>query len=152
MSDWLAALEPGAPDVVAAFRGVEAGRFVTVRREVRRRGGEGTAAGLVVQLGALADAIAALVSSLPETAFGLPGGEGEWTVAECVGHAAAARAGLAMAAGLAASGRWPPRAPTVVPGVPGPVVGRDGLAARLGALGLVSTARPRTAHPAGPGA
>lgn len=131
MSDWLAALEAGAPDAAAAFRGVEAGRFIAVRREVRCRAGEGTAEGLVVQLGAVADAIAALVSSLPEAAFRLSGGEGDWTVAECVGHAAAARAGLAMAAGLAASGRWPADAPTVVSGVPGPVADRDGLVAKL---------------------
>jgi hypothetical protein len=131
MSAWLAALEPGAPDLVAAFRGVDEGRFITVRREVRRRAGGGTAEGLVGQLGVVAEAIATLVGSLPEDAFGLPGGEGDWTVAECVGHDAAARAGLAMAAGLAASGRWPADAPTVVPGVPGPVADRDALVAKL---------------------
>jgi hypothetical protein len=101
MTDWLAALEPGAPDVVAAFRALDAGRSIELRREVRRRADAGTAEGLVVQLALVADAVVALVGSLPEAAFGMPGGEGDWTVAEAVGHDAAARVGLAMAAGLA---------------------------------------------------
>jgi len=131
MTDWLTPLEAGAPDVVAAYRGIDEGRFMTVRREVRRRAGAGTAEGLVVQLAAAADAIAALVGQLPEVAFALPGGEGDWTVAECVGHDASARAGLTMAAALAASGRWPGDAPSVVPGIPGPAVGREALIGKI---------------------
>lgn len=131
MTDWLAALEPSAPDVVAAFRALDAGRSIELRREVRRRAGAGTAEGLVVQLALVADAVVALVGSLPEAAFGMPGGEGDWTVAEAVGHDAAARVGLAMAAGLAASRRWPADARTVVPGVPGPVADRATLVAKL---------------------
>lgn len=130
-ADWLAALEAGAPDVVAAYRGIDEGRFIAVRREVRRRAGEGTAEGLVVQLGVVADSIAALVGALPEAAFALPGGEGDWTVAECVGHDASARAGLTMAGALAASGRWPDDAPTVVPGIPGPAVDRASLIGKI---------------------
>ena len=42
----------------------------------------------------------------------LPGGEADWTVAEAIGHTAAARAGLVLAASLAAAGRWPADAPT----------------------------------------
>lgn len=122
MTDWVDALEPGAPDVIAAWRGVDAGRFISVRREVRRRAGEGTAERLGAQLAALADALAAIVSALPEVAFGLPGGEGDWTVAEAIGHDVHARSGLVLAASLAASGRWPADAPTVVPGVPGSAV------------------------------
>lgn len=130
-ADWLTALEAGAPDVVAAYCGIDEGRFVAVRREVRRRAGAGTVDGLVVQLAAVADAIAALVGQLPEVAFALPGGEGDWTVAECVGHDASARAGLTMAAALAASGHWPDDAPTVVPGIPGPVVDRASLIGKI---------------------
>lgn len=130
-ADWLAALEAGAPDVVAAYRGIDEGRFIAVRREVRRRAGEGTAEGLVVQLGVVADSIAALVGALPEAAFALPGGEGDWTVAECVGHDASARAGLTMAGALAASGRWPDDAPMVVPGIPGPAVDRASLIGKI---------------------
>jgi hypothetical protein len=43
LNDWLDALEAHAPDPVAAFRNIEAGRFITVRREVRRRTAIGTA-------------------------------------------------------------------------------------------------------------
>ena len=130
--DWVDELEATAPDVVGAWRGVEAGRFITVRREVRRRAGPGTAAGLVVQLGGVADAIVALVADLPDRAFELPGGEADWTGAEAIGHDAAARAGLVIAAGLAASGRWPADAPTVVPSVPGPAAaGRGALIRRI---------------------
>lgn len=116
---WLDELEVGAPDPVAAYRNVEAGKFITVRREVRRRTSIGTAAGLARQLATLADTLDAIVVRLPEAAFAAPGGEGDWTVAEAIGHDAHARAGLAMAGALAAAGRWPADAPVVVPGVPG---------------------------------
>ncbi|OGO54545.1 MAG: hypothetical protein A2V85_10965 [Chloroflexi bacterium RBG_16_72_14] len=108
-----------APDVVAAWRGIEEGRLITVRREVRRRAGEGSAARVVPQLAAVASLFAAIVEGLPDAAFAMPGGEGDWNVAQAIGHAADSRAGLAMAASLASSGRWPAVAPTVVPGVPG---------------------------------
>ncbi len=129
---WIDDLEPDAPDVVAAWRGIEAERFLSVRREVRRRAGAGTAEVLVGQLAATAAALVAVLRSLPGEAFGLPGGEADWTVAEAIGHDAAARAGLVMAAGLAAAGRWPADAPTVVPSVPGPnTAGRDELIRKL---------------------
>ena len=120
MTDWIRALEPGAPDVVGAWRGIEEQRFLSVRREVRRRAGPGSTERLVPQLAVLADAMVAMIEGLPAEAFGLPGGEEDWTVAEAIGHDAAARSGLVMAAALAASGRWPPDAPRVVPGIPGP--------------------------------
>ena len=129
---WIDDLEPDAPDVVAAWRGIEAERFLSVRREVRRRAGAGSAEILVGQLAATAAALVLVLRSLPDEAFGLPGGEADWTVAEAVGHDAAARAGLVMAAGLAAAGRWPADAPTVVPSVPGPnTAGRDELIRKL---------------------
>ena len=117
---WLDALEPAAPDPVAAFRNIEAGRFLSVRREVRRRAGDGSATTLVPQLDALAEALGAIVAGLPEHAFLEPGGEADWNVAQAIGHDATSRSGLVMAAALAASGRWPGDAPTVVPGIPGP--------------------------------
>jgi hypothetical protein len=119
MSDWVDALESSAPDVIAAWRGVDAGRFISVRREVRRRAGEGTAERIGAQLAAIADELTSIVTALPEAAFGMPGGEGDWSVAEAIGHDVHARSGLVLAASLAASGRWPAAAPTVVPGVPG---------------------------------
>ena len=120
MTTHIDALATAAPDVVAVWRGIDEGALIAVRREVRRRAGAGTAEGIAVQLGAVADALREVVEALPERAFAMPGGEGDWNVAQAIGHAADARAGLAMAASLAASGRWPASAPPVVPGVPGP--------------------------------
>lgn len=114
------ALDAAAPDIVLAWRGIEEGAFISVRREVRRRAGPGTAEGVATQLGAVADALSALVDALPDRAFAMPGGEADWNVAQALGHTADARAGLATAGSLAAAGRFPVDAPQVVPGVPGP--------------------------------
>jgi hypothetical protein len=131
MDIWVAALEAEAPDIVAAWSGIEAEQFLSVRREVRRRAGPGSAPGILAQLDALLTAIVGLVDGLPDDAFALPGGEADWNVAQTVGHVATSRAGLALAAGLAASGRWPPDAPTVLPGVPGPVADKQELVRKL---------------------
>jgi hypothetical protein len=94
----------------------------------------GAAPSIVPQLAALAEALDAIVARLPATAFDEPGGEGDWTVAETIGHDAHARGGLSLAAALAASGRWPAIVPAVVPGVPGPgAASREQLRARLAA-------------------
>jgi hypothetical protein len=119
-ADWTAELERLAPAIVGAWRGIEAGRVLSVRREIRRRGGHGSTSALVAELAGTAAALAAVVEALPDEAFSQPGGEADWTVAEAIGHDAAARAGLALAASLAAGRRWPADAPRVVPGVPGP--------------------------------
>lgn len=134
MTDWLGALAGSAPDIVGAYRGIDAGRFISVRREIRRRMHTGSAPSVVPQLAALAGALDAVVARLPEAAFAAPGGEGDWTVAEAIGHDANARAGLTLAGALAASGRWPVGAPAVVPGVPGDrAATRDELRRRLAA-------------------
>ena len=134
-----------APDPVEAFRNIEEGRFITVRREVRRRTALGTAPGIALQLAALAEAIDAIVGRLPEQAFLLPGGEGDWSVAQAVGHDAHARAGLSLAGALAASGRWPAGAPAVVPGIPGdPQSSRDELHRRIAASQRVVERSART--------
>lgn len=117
---WIDALEPGAPDIVAAWRGIDAGEFLSVRREVRRRSGIGTAESSAAQLATLADALTAIVERLPDEALSLPGGEGDWNVAQALGHDCESRAGLCLAASLAAAGRWPAGAPSVVQGIPGP--------------------------------
>jgi hypothetical protein len=116
---WLDALEAGAPDVVSAYRTVEEGRFISVRRAVRRRTQTGSAPAITPQLAAVAGALDAVVVRLPDAAFTLPGGEGDWNVAQAIGHTAHARAGLSLAGALAATGRFPPDAPAVVPGIPG---------------------------------
>jgi len=132
MTTRIDALATAAPDVVAVWRGIDEGALIVVRREVRRRAGAGTAEGIAVQLGAVAGALREIVETLPERAFLLPGGEGDWNVAQALGHAADARAGLAMAGALAAGGRWPDDAPEVVPGIPGaPDATREQLLRRL---------------------
>ena len=120
------------PDIVAAWRGIEAGRFIEVRREVRRRGGAGTAEAIVAQLAFLAGDFADFVESAPDGWFEMPGGEEDWNVAEAIGHDCDARAGLCLAASRAAADRWPASAPTVVPGVPGAAdASRDELLRRV---------------------
>jgi hypothetical protein len=118
--DWIDALEPEAPDIVAAGRGVAAGRFISVRRAVRQRAGEGSAEAVAAQLATLAVALTAYVDAASDETLRLPGGEKEWNVAQAIGHDCDARAGLCLAAAKAASGQWPADAPTVVPGVAGP--------------------------------
>ena len=120
MATWVDALQPGAPDVVAAWRGIDEGEFLSVRREVRKRAGHGRADGIVTQLGTLATALTAFAETAPEEILRAPGGEEDWNVDQAIGHACEARAGLCLAAGMAAAGRFPADAPTVVPGIPGP--------------------------------
>jgi hypothetical protein len=117
---WVDALEPDAPDVVAAWRGIEEGAFIEVRRQVRQRAGAGSAERVVAQLAAITEALVAIVDELTEADLRRPGGEEAWNVAQAVGHACEARAGLSLAAAKAAAGTFPADAPVVVPGVPGP--------------------------------
>ena len=119
-ADWVAALEPGAPDIVAAWRGIDEGRLIAVRREVRRRGGDGTADVVAAQLAILADALTVIVGDLSDDDLRRDGGESGWNVAQAVGHDADSRAGLCLAAAKAAAGQWPPDAPSVVQGISGP--------------------------------
>ena len=147
MTDWVEALAVEAPDVVATWRGIDVGQFLSVRREVRRRSGKGRTAAIVAQLRATADALTEITEALPDAAFSAPGGEGDWTVAEAIGHVATARAGLVLAASLAAADRWPPDAATVVPGIPGPDgLDRRALIARIEQSGrLIDRAARRVA-------
>jgi uncharacterized damage-inducible protein DinB len=120
MTTWVDALEAGAPDIVAAWRGIEEGHQIAVRREVRRRAGAGSATRVVPQLASLADALTAIVERLSDEDLGSDGGEEGWNVAQAIGHTCDARAGLSLAAAKAAAGHWPEGAKGVVPGVPGP--------------------------------
>ena len=130
---WLAALQAHASDLVAPFAALAEGRPFEVRRGIRARAGEGSAARILPQHAAIAGAYAAHLDALPDGAFGLPGGEADWNVAQTLGHAFDARSGLVTAASLAAQGRFPADAPTVVPGLPGPSdASREDLRRRLG--------------------
>jgi hypothetical protein len=121
---WLAALEPLAPDVVAVWQAIDDEgpriRGIAFRREIRRRAGPGTAATLLAQHEAIADALGAVLTEMPEPLLRASGGEGDWNVAQAFAHTTGARRWLAHAAALAARGEWPAEAPRVVPGVPGP--------------------------------
>jgi hypothetical protein len=129
---WVDALEPGAPDIVAAWRGIDAGAFLSVRRAVRRGAGPGSAERIALQLGVLADALIEALDAMSEADLQRPGGESDWNVAQALGHACDARAGLTIAAARAATGRFPVDAPVVVPGVPGPAnADRDTLRQRI---------------------
>lgn len=126
------AVAASAPDIVAVWNAIDARLGVGARRELRRRGGPGRAPVLVPQLAAIAEVLAGVVERLPEVAFALPGGEGDWNVAQALGHDADARAQLVLAASLAAQGRFPADAPEVVPGIPGPAdASREWLLRRL---------------------
>ncbi len=120
MRTWVDALEPGAPDLVAAWRGIDEGSQIAARREVRKRAAEGSTDRIVPQLASLADAMTAIVVRLSDEDLGRDGGEEGWNVAQALGHACHARAGLSLAAAKAAGGRWPHDAKGIVPGVPGP--------------------------------
>jgi hypothetical protein len=95
-------------------------RGIAFRREIRRRAGPGTAAGILAQQEAIADALGAVLSEMPESLLRAPGGEGDWNVAQAFAHTTGARRWLAHAAALAARGEWPAEAPKVEPGIPGP--------------------------------
>ena len=116
---WLGALEPRAPDVVAVWRAIDAGPM-SFRREVRRRAGPGTAAAVLAQQEAVADALAGALAACTEEMLRAPGEEEDWNVAQAFAHTTAARRWLTHAGALAARGEWPDEAPVVRPGVPGP--------------------------------
>ena len=101
---WVTAREPGAPDIVAAWRGIEPDRVETVELEARRVAAPGSTASLVAQLGAPAEALGAFAAAADST-LRSPGGEADWNVTQTIGHACDARAGLALAAARAAAGR-----------------------------------------------
>ena len=120
MKAWVDALEAGAPDIVSVWRGIETGQRSEVRREIRNRVELRTAGRFAIQLGHLAEALAGAVEGLSDDDLRRDGGEAGWNVAQTIGHACDARAGLSLAAARAAADRWPPDAPRVIPGVPGP--------------------------------
>jgi hypothetical protein len=121
---WLAALEPRAPDMVAVWQTIDDEqpviRGLAFRHEIRRRAGPDSAQRVLAQHEAIADALAAVLSDLPEPLLRAPGGEGDWNVAQAFAHTTGSRRWLAHAAALAARGEWPADAPRVIPGVPGP--------------------------------
>jgi hypothetical protein len=132
MTSWVDDLAAGAPDVVAAWRAIEEGATLSVRREVRRRAGAGSAERVAAELAVLADALSAIVDRLSDDDLRRPGGEEDWNVAQAIGHDCDARAGLSLAAARAAAGTFPADAPRVTTGVPGPSdIDREGLRRKI---------------------
>jgi hypothetical protein len=116
---WQEALELHAPDVVAVWLALDRGPM-SFRREIRRRSGTGSAASVLAQQEAVADALAAALDATSEEQLRAPGGEEDWNVAQAFAHTTAGRRWLVHAAALAARGEWPDPAPVVRPGIPGP--------------------------------
>ena len=90
------------------------------RRQIRRRAGPGTAAGVFAQQEAIAEALAATLDATSEHLLRAAGGEEDWNVAQAFAHTTAARRWLARAGALAAARAWPLDPPVVTPGIPGP--------------------------------
>jgi hypothetical protein len=116
---WQEALERQAPDVVAVWLALDRGAM-SFRREIRLRAGTGSAARVLAQQEAVADALAAALDATSEEQLRAPGGEEDWNVAQAFAHTTAARRWLVHAAALTARGEWPDPAPVVRPGIPGP--------------------------------
>ncbi len=116
---WLSSLRSRAPDVVAVWEVMDAGPR-PFRREIRRRAGLGTAAAVLEQQEAVADALGDALAACSNELLRAPGGEEDWNVAQAFAHTTAARRWLAGAAAMAARGAWPSEAPVLTPGVPGP--------------------------------
>lgn len=122
-ADWVARLEPEAPDVIACWRAAD-GTFdgvTELRRELRARVDAGSAPRILAQQEAIGDALEAVLRTLPPTALEMPGGEEDWNVAQAFAHTTAARRFLATWASWDAAGMWPEETPPVVtPSIPGP--------------------------------
>ena len=121
-SAWIPAIEAEAPDVVAGWRALDStySGLRALRRELRKRVHDGDAARILAQQEAIGDALAAIVSDLPDELLRAAGGEEDWNVAQAFAHTTAARRFLAAWAALDAAGEWREEQPPVVmPSVPG---------------------------------
>src|SRR3990172_547461 len=96
MSDWLARLERDAPNLVGSFRALDDGRFIALRREVRRLAGAGSAVRLAREHAAVVAHLDGLIAAASPEVLAAPGGEEDWNVAQALGHATAARQGLVV--------------------------------------------------------
>jgi hypothetical protein len=121
--DWVADIEPRAPDVVAIWRLIDYDRpnddYSAARADLESR--SGNAGRSLEQQEAIAEALEAILLALPDELLRAPGGESDWNVSQAFAHTTGARRYLPAAAAMWASGKWPADdPPRVVPGVPGP--------------------------------
>lgn len=120
---WVAEIELGAPDVVAVWRAIdpdqEADDYRALRDDLEARSGD--AARSLAQQEVIADALEAILATIPDEMLRAPGGEADWNVSQAYAHTTGARRYLPAAAAMWASGRWPADdPPRVTPGIPGP--------------------------------
>lgn len=120
---WVAEIELGAPDVVAVWRAIdpdqEADDYRALRDDLEAR--SGNAARSLAQQEVIADALEAILATIPDEMLRAPGGEADWNVSQAYAHTTGARRYLPAAAAMWASGRWPADdPPRVTPGIPGP--------------------------------
>ena len=116
---WLAELERGAPDVVAVWRLIDVDNDAA-RDELEARSGPGSANRVLAEQEVIAEALEAVITTLPDALLRAPGGESDWNVSQAFAHTTGARRYLPAAAAMAAAGRWPADAPPrVEPGIPG---------------------------------
>jgi hypothetical protein len=129
--DWVTEIERGAPDVVAIWRLIDYDRpnddYSAARADLEARSGD--AARSLAQQEVIAEALEAILVSLPDELLRAPGGEADWNVSQAFAHTTGARRYLPAAAAMWASGRWPEDdPPRVTPGIPGPDdLDREGL-------------------------
>ena len=116
---WLRELVDAAPDFVAPYRAYRNGRLQAMKQACRVRSGPGSAARLAAEHAAVARHVAGLLAAVPPGMLAASGATGDWSIVQTIGHMIAAREGLALAALLTATGRWPSAAGSVVPGLAG---------------------------------
>jgi hypothetical protein len=121
--DWIAEIEPRAPDVVAIWRLIDYDRpnddYSAARADLESRSGD--AARSLEQQEAIGEALEAILLALPDELLRAPGGESDWNVSQAFAHTTGARRYLPAAAAMWASRKWPADdPPRVIPGVPGP--------------------------------
>jgi hypothetical protein len=92
---WWEALEPRAPDVVAAWLACDDG-LLAMRRALRGRAGAGTAGAVLRQQDAVADALSEALDMASEWQLRAPGGEEDWNVAHAFGHSYTAISGACV--------------------------------------------------------
>jgi len=99
--EWVDELEFGAPDVVAIWRLIDPDDFSkdysSTRVELSRRAGPGSAARVLAEQEAIADALEAILAEMPDALLSAPGGEEDWNVAQAFAHATGSRRYLAAA-------------------------------------------------------
>jgi len=126
MSTWaetIGTLRDRAPDVLAVWTALDLTKrgVAAARRELRRRVEHGSASRILAEQEAVADALAAVISDMPDDVLRAPGGEEDWNVAQAFAHATAARRFLVAWSAQWAAGAWPAGdPPRATPGIPGP--------------------------------